>query len=165
MNIHSSRLKLHRIRPTDAQSIIDGTGRSGPSDCGGLWHPDYPLLDELDPLRMLANTAKSSTGFTLYQIRITASDTAIGGIGFFGPPDIDGSVEVGFGLVEAERGKGFATEALNSLVEYAKANGARKIRADTSVENISSQRVLHKAGFTKTHLDEGLIYYSLEIQN
>lgn len=62
----------------------------------------------------------------------------VGGIGFFGPPAEDGSVELGDGLVEAVRGRGFATETLTAL----------------------TRRALSKAGFSEVSRSGGLIFYA-----
>jgi RimJ/RimL family protein N-acetyltransferase len=65
---------------------------------------------------------------------------AIGGIGFFGPPGPDGAVELGYGIVEPLRGRGIATEALVAAAHLALANGAILVKADTTPDNIPSQR-------------------------
>ncbi|MEO7146384.1 MAG: GNAT family protein [Terrimesophilobacter sp.] len=163
MELQSLRLILHRIEQSEAQAIVDGSGRDGPSPGGGSWHPDYPLDAELDPLRVLATATNTPTDFTLYQMRLRISEVAIGGIGFFGPPDSEGTVEVGFGLVEAERGKGLATESIKTMIEFAKRSGARRIRADTAVDNLASQRVLQKAGFAQTHRTGGPLYFQRDL--
>ena len=154
MELSSARLTLHPIDPAEARRIVDGSGRAE-----GAWHPDYPLADELDPLRMLAAAAEAPAVFGLYQIRSRASGLAIGGIGFFGPPDAEGCVEIGYGLIEAERGRGLATEALGLLLRVAGDTGASCAKADTEIGNRASQRVLEKAGFVEVRRFETLVYY------
>lgn len=164
MDLFSERLILNRIEPSEAQAIVDGSGRESDSPGGGPWHPDYPEVDELDPLSALATSSASPTDFTLYQIRLRTSGVAIGGIGFFGAPDAEGSVGIGYGLVEAERGRGLATEALNSMIEFAARNVVRKVKADTGVDNLASQRVLQKAGFAEIRRSNELVYYELNLR-
>lgn len=127
------------------------------------WHADYPLVDELVPLRSLAETTNPHPVFTLYAIR-TDDGTAVGGVGFFGPPDAHGSVEVGYGLIEAFRGHGFATEALEAAVRLAVLNGAQEVRADTDLDNVASQRVLVKAGFSEVSRSDTQIFYTLHTE-
>lgn len=124
------------------------------------WHAEYPLDDELDPLRSLAASSEPDAVFTLYAIRTRSDNTSVGGIGFFGPPDHDGSVEIGYGLVEAARGKGLATEALIGAVRQALVSGARRVRADTDLHNLASQHVLEKAGFKEISRSEKSIFYT-----
>ena len=97
--------------------------------------------------------------FTLYQVREASSGLAVGGIGFFGPPDADGAVELGYGLVAAARGRGYATEALIGALGIAAAHGARLVRADTDLPNTASQGVLTKAGFAEVRRSEQLVFY------
>lgn len=63
----------------------------------------------------------------------------------------DGTVEIGYGLLPAFWGKGYATEAVVAVTEWAaKQPGVKTIEAETEPENTASQRVLEKAGFVPT---------------
>jgi RimJ/RimL family protein N-acetyltransferase len=156
MDVTTERLVLHPLTPAEAQRIVDRD--PGPED---RWHERYPFEDELDPLRSLAKTDHADPVFTLYMIRTAEDSLAIGGIGFFGPPGPDGAVELGYGIVEPLRGRGIATEALVAAAHLALANGAILVKADTTPDNVPSQRVLLKAGFHETHRTDESIYYSL----
>jgi [ribosomal protein S5]-alanine N-acetyltransferase len=72
---------------------------------------------------------------------------AVGTIGPLGPPE-DGEVEVGFGLVEAARGRGLASEALRALLAETDVAGVR-VRAGVRPGNGASLRVLAGCGFTE----------------
>ena len=62
--------------------------------------------------------------------------------------------EVGYMMHPDSQGKGYATEALKAIIEWGiKEYGVRKFIAYCDVENIGSQRVLHKSGFKQ----EGLL--------
>jgi RimJ/RimL family protein N-acetyltransferase len=149
----TARLVLHPLTPAEAARIIART-----PDAGDRWHVEYPFEDELAPLSSLAAAPAPDPVFTLYQVRETSSGLAIGGIGFFGPPDADGAVELGYGLVAAARGRGYATEALIGALGIAAAHGARLVRADTELTNTASQGVLTKAGFTEVRRNERLVF-------
>lgn len=153
-DVPTGRLVLHRIRPAEAARIIAGV--PGPED---RWHPEYPFEDELAPLRGLAAAAAADPVFTLYQVRDRASGLAIGGIGFFGPPDAEGAVEFGYGLVAAARGRGLATEAVEAAARIAAEHGAALLRADTTPSNLPSQRVLAKAGLTEVRRTDALVLF------
>ena len=74
----------------------------------------------------------------------------IGDLCFKGLGD-DGAVEIGYGLLPAWQGKGYATEAVTAAVAWAAAQpGVRKIEAETEPDNAASQRVLAKVGFLPT---------------
>jgi RimJ/RimL family protein N-acetyltransferase len=156
VDLTTSRLVLHAIAPQEAARIV-----ARAPDATDRWHPEYPFADELHPLRALAAAVDVHPVFTLYQVRERASGLAVGGIGFFGPPEDDGVVELGYGLVPAARGAGFATEALLAATTAAFAGGARMIRADALLENLPSQRVLQKAGFVAVRQERGLAFFEL----
>jgi RimJ/RimL family protein N-acetyltransferase len=84
------------------------------------------------------------------------------GIGFFGPPDDHGTVEFGYGVVPEVEGRGYATEALQALLQYGFSTGrVRRAVADTTHENVGSQRVMEKAGLRQVRSDERLRYYEI----
>ena len=71
----------------------------------------------------------------------------VGSAIFKDAPD-DGWVEIGYGVAEARRGRGHASEAIAALARLAFAEaGVRALYAETSVLNAASRRVLEKAGF------------------
>jgi len=150
--VRTARLVLHAIDPGEAARIVAGDRDEG-------WHPQYPFPDELAPLGSLARAPHPDPVFTLYQVREAATGLAVGGIGFFGPPDDEGAVELGYGLVPDARGRGYATEALTGMVGIAREHGARLVRADTAVDNVASQGVLVKAGFREVRRDDRLVLY------
>ncbi len=73
----------------------------------------------------------------------------IGSCAYKGPPDVDGAVEIAYGIDPAYQGRGYATEAARALVEYAMSNDqVRVVRAHTRPDGKASMRVLGKLGFT-----------------
>lgn len=99
----------------------------------------------------------------MYLVRGAEDGRAVGGFGFFGPPDATGQVEFGHGVVPSARGAGLATEAVRLALESASSWGARFAVAATDVENIASQRVLIKNGLFKVDRDESLVYYRVSL--
>ncbi len=74
--------------------------------------------------------------------------TLIGAGGFFGPPSADHVVEVGYSIMPAFEGRGYATELLRSLVDHAfSTKKVKRVVAHTTPMNAGSIRVLEKAGF------------------
>ena len=72
----------------------------------------------------------------------------IGSAGYKGPPSADGSVEVGYGIVEDHRRRGYATEAAMGLVDRAfSVAEVGRVIAETLPELAGSIGVLHKCGF------------------
>lgn len=154
MALTGTLVALERITPELARRIIAREERSGDN-----WHSVYPLVDELDPLRSLAVSIDSGSEFTRYLVRQLSSGLAVGGFGFFGPPDEDGRVKFGYGLVPSARGRGLATEAVRIGREHAARHGARLAAADTNVSNFASRRVLAKAGLLEVARNESVVFF------
>ena len=63
----------------------------------------------------------------------------------------DGSAEIGYGILEAHRGRGYATEAVSAAVAWAlRQPGVTRVEAETEPDNAASQCVLAKCGFVPT---------------
>lgn len=74
----------------------------------------------------------------------------IGGLCFKGLPDENGQVELGYGIDEPYRCRGYAAEAVRAMADWALAQpGVRKVTAQTEPGNAVSQRVLAKCGFVR----------------
>lgn len=91
-----------------------------------------------------------------------ADKVLIGDIGFYGPPDQEGSVTIGYGIVPSYRGQGFATEALAAMIAWAfDQAGVQRVLADCEAWNVGSIRVLEKAGMRQMGQKEGLIFWQI----
>lgn len=78
-----------------------------------------------------------------------ADRTLIGLGGFKGPIDVDGAVELGYGIAPAYRRQGLATEATRAMLAHARTFPAiRVVLAHTLPEPNESTRVLERCGFT-----------------
>ena len=91
------------------------------------------------------------------------SHSVIGMVGFKGPPDKDGVVEIGYGIVPGFQGRGFATEAAEAVTAFGFGFGQVLIvRAHTLPTPNASTRVLSKCGFEhSTEIvdpDDGLVW-------
>ncbi len=83
---------------------------------------------------------------------------ALGGIGFKGQPE-GGCVEIGYGLAPSARSHGYAAEAVVALLAIASDHGLSKLIANTTLDNIASQRALTRAGFRLVGTDGELHHY------
>ncbi len=65
-----------------------------------------------------------------------------------GPPDAAGAIEVGYGTAEEHQRRGYATEAVGALTDWAaRQPGVARVTADASPANPASLRVLARCGF------------------
>lgn len=107
---------------------------------------------------------KYPTGFEIWMIIKKDSMEVIGDIGFHGQPDDSGEVEIGYGLIEEERRKGYTLEALKAMINWAaKQDNVKSVIADCLIENIASSCILGKVGLKEIKRDSKMIYYKLTI--
>jgi ribosomal-protein-alanine N-acetyltransferase len=89
---------------------------------------------------------------------------AIGNGGFKGTPDAADQVEMGYSIIEEFQGRGFATEAMAALIDWAFSHSSvTRIITHILPDLQSSIRVLEKCGFTNVGkgTEEGAIMYQL----
>ena len=88
--------------------------------------------------------------------RVSLPDgTEVGGAGFKGAPDADGSVEIGYATLPAHRRRGYAAEYTAALSAWALAQpGVKRVLAQTEPDNTASQRTLARCGFTPCGMGE-----------
>ena len=75
----------------------------------------------------------------------------VGTIGFHGPPDDRGRLEVGYSVQAAYRRRGFTREAVRALFDWAAAeHGIRRFIASISPTNEASLALARSFGFVQT---------------
>lgn len=106
---------------------------------------DWPHDDTADALRPLAEHPfhTGEGGFLVVQ-----DGVVVGDCGWFGPPDEDGEVEIGYGLAPSARGQGLGTASVALLLDWVRSRGARTVRAEVLPGNLPSLRLLAGLGFT-----------------
>ncbi|GGJ31133.1 acetyltransferase [Streptomyces brasiliensis] len=150
--VPAERLTLTGVRPGAARDLRLG------GDGGLEWIDGGPYQGTREAAGMTVKAYEAGVlrpEFGLFALVRHDDGRAIGGIGFHGAPDEEGRVEIGYDLAEGARGQGYATEALRALSEWALA------REDVSVlcaaiepDNLASQRVVSRAGFTPASVAE-----------
>lgn len=155
-DLRTPRLRLHPIDLAEGERILSRC--PGPED---HWAADYPFDGDILAVTMFLRASAEhgkQRPFGYYRISRVSDGKAIGGIGFKAPPE-SGSVEVGYGLAESARGRGFAAEALTALLQVAAEHDLARVVADTAPDNIASQRTLLRAGFRPTRTDDDAHHY------
>lgn len=155
-DLRTARLQLHPIDVAEGERIV--ATNAGPDD---VWADDYPFEGDLAAVGAFLRATEvvgEQRPFGYYRITRLTDGLAIGGIGFKGPPAGD-RVEVGYGLAPSARGNWYAAEAVSALLALAVDHGIVTVLADTTVDNIASQRTLTRAGFAFVRTDDELNYY------
>ncbi len=144
--LSSERVRLVPITPERAQAMLAGTPEPDLP-----WEHGFPLPALKGVLERIV-TAEGA-GFSqhpdfAYVLVRCADGHAIGAAGFHGPPGEAGEVEIGYALVPAARGAGFAGEATELLVAWARRQpGVKTVTARVDPGNTPSIRLLERLGF------------------
>lgn len=164
-NINTNRLILIPVTLEITSSLIAGSSAEI-ERLGITTHKNWPTEDNKDILPIINKSLeqhKIPSGFEFWMIVKKDSKEVIGDIGFHGRPDEKGEVEIGYGLVEAERGKGYGFEAARAIMDWTIAHEEVKvIKADCLIDNIPSVRILEKLGMREINRDNELIYWELK---
>lgn len=108
------------------------------------WTDTIPAQQRLEQLA----ADPSEQPWLVRAIVLRAPRRVVGNVGFHGAPDNNGRVEVGYGIVPAQRRQGYAREAIAGLTDWAFATGeARVCVASVSPRNTGSLALVRSLGF------------------
>jgi [ribosomal protein S5]-alanine N-acetyltransferase len=83
------------------------------------------------------------------------SREAVGSVAFAGPPDREGAVLIGYAMYPAFEGRGYATEAVRAMIDWAfDQPGVREVRALAPVWNTPALRVAENVGMRPVASEE-----------
>ena len=125
LRIPTDRLTLEGVAPSAAAGLRAGGGG------GFVWLGGGPFEGTRDAAGMLVKAYVSGVHRPEFGLYVLV-----------------GRTEIGYDLVEAARGHGYATEALRALAAWALArDDVRRLFAVVEQANTASQAVLERAGF------------------
>ncbi|MER7057554.1 GNAT family N-acetyltransferase [Streptomyces sp. NPDC000351] len=157
--VPAERLTLQGVTPAAATDLVAG------GDGGFEWAGGGPFQGTRDAAGMLLQAYEAGVHRPEWGVFVLVrreDGRAVGGMGFHGVPDEEGRVEIGYDLVEAARGHGYATEGLRALSAWALAREeVTSVFATTEPVNLASQAVIVRAGFTRVAKDERQLAYEL----
>lgn len=113
----------------------------------------------------VADKTKNYLYSTIWTAISKSENKMIGDLCIIGEPNENGEIEIGYGTYDEFQGKGFMTEIVNGLIEWAKEqNIVKSILASTEKTNSASSKVLEKNNFTKIGETETIFNWKLEIE-
>lgn len=101
--------------------------------------------------KMQESDASQHDWLTYWLIVVKDENAGVGMLGFKGFPDEEGSTEIGYGIDPAYQGKGYMSEAVQSLIDWAFQHPFCRCITATEVENPASRRLLEKLGAQLVH--------------
>jgi aminoglycoside 6'-N-acetyltransferase len=153
--LRTSRLRLRRSEPRDAEQI--SAYRSDPEvhEHQG-WDRTDPDHVRLEIEEMLQRVPGGTGGWVQFTVETLADDQLVGDVGLRVAEDEPGVVMIGYTMAPAAQGRGYATEAVAALVEYAFGTlDADIARAYADAANAPSVRVGEKVGLAVVERFEG----------
>ena len=103
----------------------------------------------------IADDPENYLFFTEFLIVMKENSHIIGSIDYKYVPK-DGVTEVGYGLNPVYEGHGYMSEALSAFLAFGKSLGIKRVLADTLKDNVRSQNVLKRCGFSFLREDKNL---------
>lgn len=156
-SIRTPRLELLAAAPRHVHAALDGPAALASeldAHVPESWPHEY--LDAAT-LRFFLGRLSPDEGAAPWWLRfvlrrgLTGKRALIGTGGYMGPPTGDGVLELGYGIVEDQRGVGYATEVTQGLVDHGFGlSGVNRIVAHTLPDGTASIRVLVKNGFVRS---------------
>jgi [ribosomal protein S5]-alanine N-acetyltransferase len=152
-DIYTERLMLRVLLPEEIEALMAGDMRSLEAANGFIFPPDGATrgIDLGWHLRAL----RADSRHLWWRIRVIverSSNAVIGSVNLKGPPDEHGDVEIGWGLHESARGKGYATEAAAAVIQWAfQQPYVCSMRATIADDNRGSQLVAQRLGLARSY--------------
>lgn len=156
--LETPRLVLRPLYLNDAQDVFEYSSNPNVTrynDC-----EPFKKIEESIEFIKLTHTLNIDNSLSFLGIVDKKSNKVIGTVGLFRRTDLSKwTLELGYSLAESYWGKGYATEAVRTLIDYAFAilPGLERIEATCLTPNVASQKVLEKVGMQR----EGILrnYY------
>ncbi len=124
-------------------------------------------LKEAFEQTILPNVADNSKNYlysTLWTAISKIDNQMVGDLCIVGEPNAIGEIEIGYGTYDEFQGKGYMTEIVSGMIEWAKNQPEVKvIIASTNKTNTASFKVLEKNNFIKIGSTDVLFNWKLEI--
>ncbi|MFD2200920.1 GNAT family N-acetyltransferase [Shivajiella indica] len=118
---------------------------------------------------IMPNVAEETKNYlysTLWTAISKTENKMIGDLCIVGEPNADGEIEIGYGTYEEFQGKGYMTEIVGGIIDWAKTQPLiRSITASTDKKNTASFKVLQKNNFIKAEETETSFNWKLQIKN
>jgi RimJ/RimL family protein N-acetyltransferase len=164
--LRTRRLELIAATPDLARAAVAGNVELALAlevTVPDTWPP--PMHGEAQAMMAAQLAADPSlAGWSFWFVVEVSQLELVGSMGFVGHADDEGVVEIGYSMIEKYQRRGFATEAMGALIDWAFSHEhVRRVRAHTFPYLTESIRVLEKNGLSRVgEGDEpGTIRYEL----
>ncbi|MFN2524773.1 MAG: GNAT family N-acetyltransferase [Actinomycetota bacterium] len=159
-SIDSQRLRLLLIMTTELESLLNDERAAAEATLGCRIPSYFPAAHDRHLFELRLGQIAEDPSIEEWLLRAVVRKTdgrMIGHVGFHGPPDDDGVLEVGYELFSDYQKHGYAIEAVEALMAWAADHhGIERFRASIAPDNKPSLKLARKLGFVHVgrHWDE-----------
>jgi RimJ/RimL family protein N-acetyltransferase len=153
--IDTPRLVLVVLQPSEIRALISGDTMSASKAAGVVFPPAWPeSADAREGLPWHLGYLETDGRHRAWRIRVVVdrgTNAVVGSVNLKGPPDPVGDVEIGWGIADAWRRRGYACEAVSGVIDWIRQQpGAASVTATIADDNVASQGLAQKLGFVRT---------------
>jgi RimJ/RimL family protein N-acetyltransferase len=154
-NIDTLRLRLVVLLPQEIRALFAGDTGGASQQAGVTFPSGWPEANEARKgLPWHLEHLERDERHRAWRVRVVverATGLVIGSVNLKGPPDSEGDVEIGWGITEARRRRGYAFEAVSGVVDWAiRQPGTKSLTATIADDNVASQHLAAKLGLVRT---------------
>jgi [ribosomal protein S5]-alanine N-acetyltransferase len=158
-SVHTARLELTPLDADAIQALLAGdaerlkqlTGAAFPQPVGP---PPY-MAESLPVVGSRLQKSPAEAPWWNWLVVRKEDREAVGAVAFGGMPDAAGAALIGYAMYPGHEGRGYATEAVKAMVEWAFAQpGVNTVRALAPVWNTPAVHVAEKVGMRPVSSDE-----------
>ena len=168
--VETSRLSIIPLTYPQLELYMQGEGKLEKefrlAMTGRIVAPDIKeRVIELILPKVKAAIADEYLFYTFWIVIEKASKIIVAELGFKGEPNKDGEIEIGYGTMHEQRKKGYMTEAVSGMIDWAKQHADVKyILAETDENNRASIKVLKKNKFRFYDKREKMKWWKIRVK-
>jgi ribosomal-protein-alanine N-acetyltransferase len=132
------------LLPSEVWALMAGDTARASDEASVIFPPEWPESDDVrEGLPWHLEYLESDERHRAWRIRVVverATNLVIGAVNLKGPSDAEGHVEIGSGIGEAWRRRGYAREAVTEVMDWAlRQPGTKSLTATIANDNVASQ--------------------------
>jgi RimJ/RimL family protein N-acetyltransferase len=158
-SVHTARLELTPLDADAIQALLAGDAKrlqqlTGAAFSQPVAPPPY-MAESLPVVGTRLRMSPAEAPWWNWLVVRHEDGEAVGSVAFGGKPDAAGAVLIGYAMYPGHEGRGYATEAVRAMVEWAFAQpGVKTVRALAPVWNTPAVHVAEKVGMRPVSSDE-----------
>ena len=149
--IETDRLYLHTVLPDEYPLLVKNLAHPDLWSNRGFTDPLKYFANNPNPIKYRAPRITANPELAKYLLRVAvlkSEQIIIASAGFHDGPDINGMIEIGFGVDKAWQGKGYGQELLHGMWGWVvNTPEVKTLRYTVSPDNLISQHIIKKLGF------------------